>query len=119
MSDHPEKRASENPYAAPVHAELAGPKVAETDATGGLIPYKNPHALIGYYLGYLGLLPVIGIPLAIAAIVLGTIGLRKRRQQPQIKGSGHAIFAIVAGSLGLLCGVGLLAMLVLTVFTAP
>ena len=102
-----------NPYA-PAQAELVQPaphRQYEGDATGGVIPYKNLPALIGYYLGYLGLLPVIGIPFAIAAIILGIIGLKKHRQNPVVKGTAHAIFAIVAGILGLLCGVGLLAIM--------
>lgn len=60
----------------------------EGDATGGVIPYKNPKALIAYYLGILSGLPVIGIPLGAAAFVLGVLGLRDRARNPVIKGSG-------------------------------
>src|SRR5438552_694245 len=49
------------------------------DATGGVIPYKNPHALIAYYLGIFGLIPFIGILLAIPAFILGIIGLKKKK----------------------------------------
>ena len=42
----------ENPFQTPVHvAELVQAPEAEEDATGGVIPYKNPAALTGYYLG--------------------------------------------------------------------
>ena len=82
-----------NPYAAPMTAEfVSGPAVDphtnEGDATGGLIPYKNPHALSAYYLGIISLLPLIGIPFGIASVILGVIGLRKRRANPVIERFG-------------------------------
>ena len=67
------------------------------DATGGIIPYKNPKALIAYYCGIVGLLPLIGLPIAIAAFVLGILGLRDRKRNPVIKGSVHAWIGIVLG----------------------
>lgn len=73
------------------------------DATGGLIPYKNPKALIAYYLGIFSFIPVLGIPLGLAAFVLGILGLRDRKRNPIIKGSVHAwIGIIVGGGFGLL-----------------
>ncbi len=81
----------------------------EGDKTGGLIPYKNPHALIAYYLGIAALLPVVGLPIGIASIILGIIGLRKRRENPVIKGSVHAIIGIVFGACSLLCQGGFIA----------
>lgn len=71
----------------------------EGDSTGGLIPYKNPPALIAYYLGLFSLAPCIGLPLGIAAVVLGIIGLRKRKENPIIKGSVHAWIGIVLGGI--------------------
>jgi hypothetical protein len=101
--------ASQNPYAVPSTPSQQQYQYQDQqgDATGGLIPYKNPPALIGYYLGYLGLLPIIGIPFAIAAIVLGIIGLKKKKRNPIVRGTGHAIFAIVAGLIGLTCSTGI------------
>ncbi|XZE55311.1 DUF4190 domain-containing protein [Planctomycetaceae bacterium SH139] len=72
------------------------------DATGGLIPYKNPKALIAYYVGILGLLPIIGLPLSLAAVVLGILGLKARKQNPIIKGSVHAWIGIVLGMVATL-----------------
>jgi len=78
------------------------PPIPQTgDATGGLIPYKNPHALIGYYLGIVGLIPFIGILLAIPAFVLGIIGLKKRKQNPVIKGAIHAWVGIILGGISI------------------
>lgn len=69
----------------------------EGDNTGGIIPYKNPKALIAYYLGILSGLPIIGLPLGIAAFVLGIMGLRDRQRNPVIKGSVHAGIGIGCG----------------------
>lgn len=71
------------------------------DATGGLIPYKNPPALIAYYLGIVGLVPLIGVPVAVYAIFLGRKGLRLRRERPVISGAAHAWIGIVLGSISL------------------
>ena len=81
-------------------ARQAPQGVAELgDATGGIIPYKNPAALVAYYLGIFSILPCIGIPMGLTAVVLGIIGLRKRKQTPQVKGSVHAWIGIVAGGI--------------------
>jgi hypothetical protein len=75
--------------------------ITRGDATGGIIPYKNPHALAAYYLGIVGLIPVIGFFLAIAAIFLGFSGIKKRRLDPIIKGTAHAIIGIVLGFISI------------------
>jgi sorbitol-specific phosphotransferase system component IIC len=97
-----------NPYSSPVHSSQApgylNQTISEGDKTGGVIPYKNPHALFGYYLGIIGLLPVLGLPFGIAAILLGIIGLRKRAANPIIKGSVHAVIAICCGVFSICCG---------------
>lgn len=81
-----------------LHVVSAQP-VMEGDATGGVIPYKNPKALIAYYLGILSGLPLIGLPLGIAAFILGILGLKARRENPVIKGSVHAGIGIGCGCL--------------------
>lgn len=67
------------------------------DSTGGLIPYKNTPALVAYYLGIFSLIPCLGMPLGIAAVVSGIIGLRAYKRQPVIKGATHAWIGIVLG----------------------
>ena len=67
------------------------------DATGGMIPYKNPKALVSYYLGIFSILPFIGIPLGITAFILGILGLKDRKKNPVIKGSVHAWIGIIGG----------------------
>ncbi len=67
------------------------------DATGGLIPYKNPLALIGYYTGIASLIPVLGFVTGPIALVLGIMGLIRRARQPAIRGAVHAWIAIILG----------------------
>ena len=76
-------------------------------AISGMIPYKNPAALVGYYLSVASLIPFIGILLGIPAVIMGIIGLRKRLREPRIKGMAHAWVAIILGSITTL-GYGLL-----------
>lgn len=71
----------------------------EGDATGGLIPYKNPQALIAYYLGVFSLIPCAGMLLGPAALLLGILGLNYKRSHPTSGGTAHAIVGIVVGSL--------------------
>lgn len=93
----------ENPYEAPIEAEQVyqQPAINEGDATGGVIPYKNPKALIAYYLGIGSLLL---FPLGFASIILGFMGLAARKRNPIIKGSAHAWIGIVVGAISILCG---------------
>ena len=95
-----------NPYAAPTdpasqqQTYSAPPDPAQQgDGTGGVIPYKNPKALIAYYLGIISGLPLIGLPFGMAAFVLGIMGLKARKQNPVIKGSAHAWIGIGCGGL--------------------
>lgn len=69
------------------------------DATAGIIPYKNPAALAAYYMGVFSVIPLFGFFLAPAAIICGIIGLRKKKQYPNAKGSVHAWIGIVCGGL--------------------
>lgn len=97
-----------NPYNSPTSesglgdASAAPAKDTSGDGTGGLIPYKNPSALAAYYLAIFGLFPVIGLFASIPAFVLGIMGLRKRAQNPAVKGSVHAWIGIIVGGLATL-----------------
>jgi hypothetical protein len=85
------------------------PQQGETgDATGGVIPYKNVPALIAYYLGVFSLIPCLGIPLGIGAVILGIIGLVKYKKTPQVRGVVHAWIGIALGSLMFLLYTGLI-----------
>ena len=92
----------QSPYKPPIYGGGFEPQKnahGEGDATGGRIPYKNPKALIAYYLGIASGLPLIGFPLGVAAFILGIMGLRDRKRNPVIKGSVHAGIGIGCGGL--------------------
>lgn len=89
------------------------PTAVEGDATGGIIPYKNPAALFAYYCGVFSLIPFLGLFVGIPGIVLGVVGLRKRRTHPVIKGTVHAWIGIVVGGLTTILWGGLIAIMIL------
>jgi hypothetical protein len=94
-----------NPYQSPSPApnHPYPQPTGQGDATGGVIPYKNPYALTAYYLGILFLLCCITpLPLGLVPLVLGIIGLKKRAENPVIKGSAHAWIGIVLGAFSTL-----------------
>ena len=88
-----------NQHQDPLVQAPAGHPVAQGDATGGIIPYKNGPALMAYYLGIFSLIPCLGLVLAIPAFVLGIMGLKKRNQNPAVKGTCHAWIGIIMGGL--------------------
>lgn len=102
FSEHFNMSHEPNPYRAPEGTPppyMPADSTKQGDATGGVIPYKNPKALIAYYLGILSGLPLIGLPFGMAAFVLGILGLRDRRRNPVIKGSIHAGIGIGCGGI--------------------
>jgi len=86
------------------------------DATGGVIPYKNPPALIAYYCGVFSLIPIIGIVVGIPGIILGFVGLRKKWANPPIKGAVHAWIGIILGLLTTMLWCGLIGLIVTRFF---
>ena len=112
-------KCGEDPRANPFEAPTTGrtrPVInpSEGDATGGIIPYKNPKALIAYYLGIFSGLPVIGFFLAVPALVLGIMGLRDRNRNPVIKGSIHAGIGIGCGAIFTLVWGGLIIFMIIS-----
>ncbi|MBL7043980.1 MAG: protein kinase [Pirellulaceae bacterium] len=91
--------------------------VVEGDETRGVIPYKNPQALISYYLGILSGVPIIGLPLGIAAFILGVRGLKARREYPVIKGSVHAGIGIGCGCLFSLLWGGVIVTIIIAILS--
>jgi zinc ribbon protein len=92
-----------------LHATTAQQVVVTSDETlGGMIPMKNGAAVAAYYLGVFSLIPFIGIPLGIAAFILGIKGLRKAKEHPEVKGKAHAWVGIIAGGLFTLLYLGLI-----------
>ena|SRR5579863_2176113 len=85
------------------------PSESQGDATGGVIPYKNPPALIAYYCGIFSIaacipIPLILLPLPIAAFVFGIKGLKKAKAEPHVKGQVHAWIGIIGGAIFTILG---------------
>ena len=55
---------------------------------------------------------ILPLPLGIAPVVLGIIGLRKRAENPVIKGSVHAWIGIVSGAISALFSIFFLVVIV-------
>jgi Domain of unknown function (DUF4190)/GYF domain 2 len=88
----------------PLHA-FPGFQVLATSGDSPIstvIPYKNPPALFGYYLSVFSLIPVVGLLLAIPAVILGFIGLKKAKESPGSKGTAHAWTALILGGISTL-----------------
>jgi hypothetical protein len=104
MSRSPSSNPSPSPRDAASPPTVPGPlppdRSDETVAT--VIPYRNVHALIGYYLGIGALIPFLGAVLGPVAVVLGVIGLKRRKANPALHGTAHAWIAIILGSIGAL-----------------
>ena len=92
---------------------MSRPPIGSTESLSGLIPTKNPRALLGYYLGVFSLIPCFGYPMAIAALILGFLGLKAVRENPALPGKAHAWVAIVLGGLSFLGHSVLLVLIVL------
>jgi hypothetical protein len=97
------------PPTAPTATVPAAPR---SDATGGIIPYKNMPALIGYYVAVFALIPGAAIVLGPIAFILGAQGLRLAARQPEARGRAHAWIAILGGGLLFLANVAGLAAIV-------
>lgn len=96
---------ADNPYRppeTPLHERGKPIDSSPDDVVSTIIPYKNAAALAAYYLGLFSCFPILGLPLAIAALVLGIMGLRNVGRNPQMKGTVHAWVGLICGTIGLL-----------------
>lgn len=87
------------PDFAPTLAMVAvgGPHAGSGIST--LVPVRNVPALVAYYCGIFGLIPLLGAPLALTALVLGIVGLHRAARLPTPAGRTHAWVGIVLGAL--------------------
>jgi hypothetical protein len=95
---------AERPVPAGQMIELAAhfPPMPPGAKGSAMMPTGNPDALWGYYLGWLSLLCMIGLPLAPFAFVKSMKGLRAYQADPSIYGKAHAVTGIVLASIGTL-----------------
>ena len=85
---------------------------------GGLntiIPYRNPKALVGYYVSIFSLIPCAGLLLGPTAIVFGFLGIKHRNRRRSDGGLAHAITALVLGGLTSLANWGIAVILAVTI----
>lgn len=72
-----------------------------SNALETVVPFKNGAALAAYYCGVFGLIPGIGLLLGPIAFILGIVGLVKKKNNPKVKGTGHALAGIILGIVDL------------------
>lgn len=62
-----------------------------------IMPTKNPASIVAYYCGIFGLIPIVGIPLAIIAIIFGHKAMALWRVQPSPGAKAHAMTGLILG----------------------
>lgn len=86
---------------------------AQSDSTGGVIPYKNGPALLSYYLAVFSLIPCFGVLTGIPAFFLGLKGLKKVKAEPWVRGTAHAWIGVIGGGgLALLNLLGIIGLII-------
>jgi hypothetical protein len=83
-----------------------------------LVPMRNKPALFGYYLALAGLIPCLGFPCCVAALICGFVGYKRWREDPNVRGKAHAIIGIVGGGVMLLAYLALLIVFLVAVGSA-
>ncbi len=77
---------------------------ANTPAPSGmermLVPVGRPvSAIASGYCALFGILPMIGLPFSIAAVITGFVALSTIKKSPELSGAGRAWFGIICGSI--------------------
>ena len=97
----------------PVMSVPVAAVVADDDPMSTVVPYKNPKALIAYYLAIFSLIPCFGLPLGITALCFGVAGLKVAKAHPNAHGKVHAWIGVILGGLCALANLaGILAMVI-------
>jgi hypothetical protein len=84
-------------------------KNSDDGGLGSVIPYRNGMALAAYYSGIFGLISCFLPPLCLLGVVpliLGILGLKKAKADPEARGTAHAWVGVALGALEILwcCG---------------
>ena len=68
-----------------------------------IVPVGRPaSAIASGYLGLFGIMPMVGLPFSIGAIITGFVALKTLKNNPELSGAGRAWFGIICGILGTL-----------------
>ena len=73
--------------------------VEKPDVMAHIIPARNVPALLSWYAGIFSLIPCLGGPLGLTAVVLGIIGLRLSSKPEIAVGFWHALIGLILGSI--------------------
>lgn len=84
------------------------------DGLGGLIPYHNKQALVGYYTAVFSLLPCF--PIGLFAAYKGYQGFQAYKARPAIGGHVHSWIAMIVGGLFGLMWLGFTLLSLLPIF---
>ena len=77
-----------------------------------LLPVGRPvSAIAAGYCALFGIIPMCGLPFAIAALICGIFALKTIKQNPDLSGSGRAWFGIIMGGLMILVSAAFLVIL--------
>lgn len=80
--------------------------------TQTIMPTKNPASIVSYYCGVFGIIPFLGLPLTIIAIIFGHKALAQWRKQPTPGAKGHALTGLIFGYFELLVFVAFIILMV-------
>lgn len=78
-----------------------------------LLPVGRPVSSIAAgYCALFGVIPLLGLPFSIAAVVCGVVALNAIKKDPELSGSGRAWFGIILGGLMTLISVAMILVLI-------
>jgi hypothetical protein len=78
----------------------ARPRDVPSAVDRALLPVGRPlSAIAAGYCALFAILPLIGLPFAIAALVCGIAALKRIKAEPELAGKGRAWFGIIVGGL--------------------
>lgn len=82
-------------------SDTPGISALQDDSMQTLIPTKNMPALLSYYFGIAGLIPMLGLPFTMLALIFGKKALKLYAINPTPGAKGHAVTGITLGSIQL------------------
>lgn len=74
-------------------------RLDKSDVPPSIFPTDNPRARTAYICTLLGLIPVLGLPMGLAAVVYGRMGYRAAKTREDRNGLGHSLVSMVVGGL--------------------
>ena len=80
-----------------------------------LLPVGRPvSAIASGYCALFGIVPMCGLPFAIAALVCGMTARKEIKMNPKLSGTGRAMFGIIVGGLMLVANLVIAGILVIS-----